>query len=247
MIKLYADYIPLSVPERELQMSWAIQDLGLHIPRAYRLVTDGKRIGVEFERITPKRSFARAISQEPDRLVYYTEWFAKECLKLHATPCNTKVFTSVKDFFNGVIEESRDFDAAQKARLHAFVDAAPDATTCLHGDMHTGNIITDGERTWWIDLADFRYGCPLFDMGMLYFVCIACGRDDITENLFHVSCAAMRQVWDVFVKTYFGPDASTEEVSRLVAPYSSLYMIHLANRESMSPDWRNHIEETLLK
>ena len=247
MMKLYAEFMPISEPERELQQSWAIMDLGLHIPRAFRLVTDGKRVGVEFERITPKRSFSRAISQEPERLDAYMAQFAAECRKLHATPCNTQVFASVKDHFNRVIDASRDFTDAEKKRLHEFVDKAPDATTCLHGDMHMGNIITNGQENWWIDLADFRYGHPYFDMGMLYFVSICNPSDEMAQRIFHLSHAQMVQAWEAFVHYYFEGRVSQEEAHRLIAPYAALYMIHFANRESMLPHWRIHIDNTLLK
>ena len=247
MMKLYADYMPVSVPEQELKMSRAIMDLGLRIPRAYRLVTDGKRVGVEFERIVDKRSFARAISQEPGNLETYVTEFAWECLKLHATPCNTDVFPSVKDHFHAVIGASKDFDAAQKERLHAVLQAMPDATTCLHGDMHIGNIIRAGGQDYWIDLADFRYGHPYFDLGMLYFVCISNPSDELADKLFHVTHAQMVRVWEVFVQTYFGADANLEAVNRTIEPYAALYMIHFANRESMLPHWRPVIERTLLR
>ncbi len=247
MIKLYAGYMPLSVPEQELRMTWAIMDLGLRIPRAFRLVTDGKRVGVEFERIEGKRSFARAISQEPQRLEEYVAAFARECRKLHAIPCNTSVFSSVKDHFHGVIEASHDFDDAQKARLHAFVNDAPDATTCLHGDMHTGNIIEAEGKTYWIDLADFRYGHPFFDLGMLWFVCAGNDSDELSQQIFHISQAQMRKVWEAFVRHYFDDGTTVEEANRLIAPYGALYMIHFANREALLPPWRAHIENTLLK
>ena len=247
MMKLYAEYMPISEPERELAQSWAIMDLGLHIPRAFRLVTDGKRVGVEFERIVKKRSFSRAISQEPENMEAYMKAFAAECRKLHAKPCNTHAFESVKDHFNRAIGASRDFTEAEKQRLHAFVNEAPDATTCLHGDMHMGNIITDGEQNWWIDLADFRYGHPYFDMGMLYFVCISNPSDEMAQKIFHLSHAQMMQAWELFVRYYFGPDVTLEEANRLIAPYASLYMIHFANREAMLPHWRIAIDNTLLK
>ena len=230
MMKLYAEYMPASVPERELSMSWAIMDLGIRIPKAYRLVTDGRRVGVEFERILGKRSFARAISH-----------------KLHATPCNTEVFPSVKDHFHAVIDASKDLNDAEKARCHAFVAAAPEATTCLHGDMHIGNIITSEGVDYWIDLGDFRYGHPYFDIGMLYFVCISNPSDEIAHRLFHISHAQMLQVWEAFVRYYFGPDVDLAEADRTIAPYASLLMIHFANREHLMPGWREAIENTLLK
>ena len=247
MMKLYAEYMPISEPERELRMSWSIMDLGVRIPKAYRMVTDGKRVGVEFERIPGKRSFARAISQEPEALEHYVSLFAGECRKLHATPCNTEVFASVKAHFHGVVDASRDFDEAQKGKIHAFIEKAPDATTCLHGDMHIGNIITDGKQDWWIDLADFRFGHPYFDMGMLYFVCISNPSDAIADRLFHLTHAQMVQVWESFVRNYFGPEADLEEVNRTIEPYAALYMIHFSNRESMLEHWRPAIEKAFLK
>ena len=247
MMKLYAEYMPMSEPERELQMSWAIMDLGIRIPRAYRLVTDGKRVGVEFERIVNKRSFARAISQEPERLEEYMAEFARQCRKLHETPCNTDVFTSVKDHFDADIDASKDFDPAQKERLHACVRAMPDATTCIHGDMHIGNLIMADGTYYWIDLADFRYGHPDFDMAMFYFVSVCNPGDDLSQKLFHLSHAQMLQVWEAFVRNYFGPEADLQAVNRRMDPYAALYMIHFANRESMLPPWRAHIENTLLR
>ena len=38
----------------------------------------------------------------------------------------------------------------------------PSPKTCLHGDFHIGNIITNGEKDYWIDLGDFAYGAPDF-------------------------------------------------------------------------------------
>ena len=84
-------------------------------------------------------------------------------------------------------------------------------------------------------------------MGMLYFVCISNPSDAIAQRLFHLSHAQMVQVWEVFVKGYFGPDADIEAVSRLIEPYAALYMIHFANREAMLPHWRGPIENNLLK
>lgn len=42
------------------------------------------------------------------------------------------------------------------------LDSLPSPKTCLHGDFHIGNIITNGEKDYWIDLGDFAYGAPDF-------------------------------------------------------------------------------------
>ena len=35
-----------------------------------------------------------------------------------------------------------------KERALNFIDKSPDADTCLHGDLHIGNVITDGRRNF---------------------------------------------------------------------------------------------------
>ena len=71
--------------------------------------------------------------------------------------------------------------------------------------------------------------------------------DDLSQKLFHLSHAQMLQVWEAFVRNYFGPEADLQAVNRRMDPYAALYMIHFANRESMLPPWRAHIENTLLR
>ena len=247
MVKLYSDYIPLNLPMRELRASAALEEMGLSVPKAYRLVTDGVRIGVEFERINPKKSFARAISDEPEKLEEYTVKFAHLAKQLHETPCRTDLFPSAKDVFKQIVNESKDYDEAQKAKIHAFVDSVPDATTCLHGDLHIGNIITNGIENYWIDLADFRYGCPLFDLGMVYFSC-HCAIDELTYKLYHVHNEEMHEVWRIFVREYFGIDTSEglAEIDAKVAPFASLMVIYFGNRGPIFPFMRKLVEDTLL-
>lgn len=242
MMKLYAPYMPPSVPIQELNLARSIEALGLRVPKAIRLVTDGERLGVEFERIVGKRSFARAISQEPEMLEVLTARFAKACLKLHSLPCDTQIFHSAKAHFRKMVEVSKDLSDDERARFLAFVDAVPDITTCLHGDMHIGNIITSGGVDYWIDLADFRYGDPRFDLGMLYFVCVWNENEDISDRVFHLSHAQMLRVWDVFVKNYYGPDADRAAVDDSIRPFAALYMVHFSNREPMMPEMRKFID-----
>lgn len=247
MVKLYSDFIPSNLPARELQVSAVLEEMGLRVPKAYRLVTDGVRIGVEFERINPKKSFARAISVEPEKLEEYAVRFARLTKKLHETPCRTDLFPSAKDVFRQSVKESRNYDDAQKAKINAFIDSVPDATTCLHGDLHIGNIITNGIENYWIDLADFHYGCPLFDLGMVYFTC-HCDDDDLTFKLYHVHNKEMQEVWRIFVREYFGADTpeGLAEIDAKVLPYACLMMVFLGNRGPMFPFMRKLVEDTLL-
>lgn len=248
MVKLYSEHIPSGVLARELKVSHALTEMGLRVPQAFRLVSDGTRSGVEFERINPKKSFARAIADEPEKLESFAIEFAQMVKKLHATPCRTDLFPSAKDIFREAVTVSKDFDEAQKAKMLAFIDSVPDADTCLHGDLHIGNIITNGVENYWIDLADFCYGNPLFDMGMLYFVC-NCSTEELTMRLYHIQLWQMQEVWRIFAREYFGVN-TPEELEKLnakVAPFADLMIVFLGNREQLFPFMRKIVEEHLLK
>lgn len=246
MMKLYEAYVSYPNIERELTTSWAIRNLGLKIPRAYRLITDGTRVGVEFERISPKRSFARAISEEPEKIKEYATLFAQQCKLLHATPCDTTKFESAAEFYRNVVKETKKYSDAEKQKMLAFIDSLPKETTCLHGDLHIGNIITNGTDIYWIDLADFRYGNPLLDMGMVYLTC-KCNSEELTQELYHISNAQMAEVWNAFVVEYFGKDADIEAVTKTCASVAALYKIAFDNRGIKQKDFSEFVQKTILQ
>ncbi len=248
MIKLYAEYIPQETPITELYTSWNIMDLGLNIPKAYSLVTDGTRIGVEFERITPKQSFARAISNNPEKLEFYAREFAKECKKLHNTPCRKQNFPSIKKKFHHLVTDATFLTKEEKSKAHNFILSTPDAITCCHGDIHIGNIITDGEKNYWIDLADFAYGDPKFDLGMFWFV-THIDDEKLTQKLYHISCAQMLRVWEIFVMEYYGAhnEAEIHEIDKIIKPYAAFYFLLFIQRGTEEPFMRDFVKENICR
>ena len=242
MMKLYADFMPSTVPIEELRVAKAVRDMGIETPAVNRLVTDGTRIGVEFERVTGKRSFSRAISQEPENMDKYMREFARECRKLHATPCNTKEFNPVEDRFLRAVNGSKILDEEQKHKMAQFIATVPATRTCIHGDMHMGNLLMTGDRIFWIDLADFAYGNPLFDLGMLRFV--ALNEDEaMSDRIFHLSCAQMHQAWDIFVDEYFGHDADKDAINAQIDKIVCLYIVFFADRGPMFPWMMPHLHK----
>ena len=247
MIKLYADFMPISEPQREIAVSWALTDMGLNIPKAHRLVTDGKRIGVEFDRVAPKKSIARAISQESENLEKYAVKFASLCRELHSTACDTTCFPPIDEHFMNIVNTSTLFSDIEKEKMISFIKSVPKQTFCCHGDLHIGNVIfnTDTEEYFWIDISDFRYGNPLFDLGMFFMAC-NCNPDELTQKLYHVDNLTMQKVWKIFVREYFGPDASLPQVARELKPFAALYMVYYGGRDKLYPAMRSFIEENLL-
>ena len=162
--------------------------------------------------------FARACGDHPEKVAEYAVDFAVMCKHLHAIHVNMSEFESVKVRYLRLLGESPYFTPQEKDRLSKFIIDAPDSDTALHGDLHFGNAI------FVIDLGDFGYGHPYFDLGMLYLCCKLSG-EEFNKEYLHVDNATASAFWDAFVPEYFGTDLTMEEVDRLILPYAALKTI----------------------
>jgi uncharacterized protein (TIGR02172 family) len=232
MAKLFNLVNEAETAEREFLTARAVFEMGVPTPEPLQLVTDGKRRGVEYELIKNKRSFTRIISQEPERLEEISLTFARMARKLHTQKANTSRFTSVKERLRRFYQEKCDLVTEEyKERALNFIDKTPDADTCLHGDLHIGNVITDGRRNFWIDLGQFSYGESEWDLGWMWTICnqIDGRRSDF---ILHVTPETLKAHWNVFIAAYLGTDdqEAIGQYTRRLMPYYAVrlpYMLDL--------------------
>ena len=223
MAKLFNLANEAELAEREFLTARAVFEMGISTPEPLRLITDGQRRGVEYELIKNKRSFTRIISQEPERLEEISLTFARMARGLHDTKADTYRFTSIKETLRRFYQEKGDRVTEEyKERALAFIDKTPDAETCLHGDLHIGNVITDGRRNLWIDLGQFSYGVPEWDLGWMWTIC---NRMDgqRSDFILHVTPETLKAHWNIFLAAYLGTDdqaAIGEYTKRLLAFYA---------------------------
>ena len=162
---------------------------------------------------------------------------------------DTTQFECVKDRLYKMLDANPDFTAEQKAKLRDFIAAAPDTDTAIHGDLQFGNGIfveENGKKTqYFIDLGDFCYGYPMFDIGMVYLCC--CLNDEAwTMEVNHMSNATAARFWDGFAAEYFGPDANMEEVMKEVKIYAGLKTIMIErDTHCPMPKFRAMLEGTI--
>ena len=223
MMKMY--FRNFEAAALELELAKKVYAAGIPTPEPGDLVTDGERIGIRFRRITGKKSYSRACGDNPERAEEYAREFAQLCKRLHSIHVDTTQFESVKDRLYRMLDANPHFTPEQKQKIHAFIAAAPNTDTAIHGDLQFSNGIfveKDGVRTpYFIDLGDFCYGYPMFDIGMVYLCC--CLNDEAwTMEQYHMSNATAGRFWDAFAAEYFGPDANMEEIMKEVRIYAGL-------------------------
>jgi len=235
MLKVY--FRNFEAAAKELELAQKVYRMGIPTPEPGDLITDGERMGIRFRRLTGKRSYSRACGDEPERVEEYAREFAQMCKKLHATHVDTTQFESVKDRLYAMLEANPDFTPEQKQKIRDFIAAAPEADTAIHGDLQFSNGIFTEEngvrKSYFIDLGDFCYGYPMFDIGMVYLCC--CLNDEAwTMEQYHMSNATAAKFWDFFADEYFGKDADMDEVMKEVRIYAGLKTL-IVERDTHCP------------
>lgn len=209
LVKLYNPGFEADRAMAEFHTARAVFEMGIPTPEPYRLVTDGARFGAEYELVPDKRSFARIVSQEPERLEEISQTFAKLTKKLHTTPADTASLRSYKQVLTHFYQEKDLVPEAFKQRALAFLENVPDTPTCLHGDLQIGNIITGGGRTLWIDVGEFAYGSPEWDVSMMWTIAQRLD-EKRAADLFHLKPEQLKAHWEIFLPAYLGTTDSAE-------------------------------------
>ena len=233
MLKLYFPG-KIRQPLDEMMLARKVYATGIPTPEPGEyVVTEDGRYGIRFRRIPGKVSYARATGDNPEKVEQYAAEFAQMCKKLHSTHLDTEQFENVKDRYFRLLEENPFFTPREKDRLARFIADVPEADTAIHGDLQFGNAIFTGEKRYFIDLGDFCYGYPLFDVGMVYLCCYLSDEGFIREA-FHMPKAVAMRFWDAFAPAYFGADRPLKDIEEEIMPFAGLKTL-IVERDTKCP------------
>ena len=221
MLKLYFPG-KIQQPRDEMMLARKVFTLGIPTPEpGDYVVTEDGRYGIRFRRIEGKVSYSRATADHPEKVGEYAADFARLCHQLHDTHVDTTQFESVKERYFRLLEESPSFTPAEKDSIARFISDTPDTDTAIHGDLQFSNAIFVEDKRYFIDLGDFCYGHPLFDLGMCY-LCANLSPEPFILETFHMSKALAVLFWRHFAIAYFGPGLPLEEIEEQIRPYAGL-------------------------
>ncbi|MBR1632689.1 MAG: TIGR02172 family protein [Bacteroidales bacterium] len=232
MLKLYNPG-KIQQPLDEMILARKVFDTGIATPEPGDYVTDGERYGIRFHRIVGKLSYARAVGENPDKTELYAQEFAQMCKELHAVHVDTSEFECVKDRYYRLLSENPFFTRQEKDKLVKFIADVPDCDTAIHGDLQFGNGIFVGDKRYFIDLGDFCWGNPLFDLGMVWLTC-EFNQESFTKDAFHMDNATASRFWKAFAPAYFGADRPLADIEAELLPFVGLKTI-IVERDTRRP------------
>lgn len=200
----------LEAVQREYDVSKAVADLGISVPKIYHIVRVGNAYATISQLIQDKKSLSRICHDEPERTEEMARLLCRKGKELFATPCNTQFFPSRKEQVLCAIDHAGFVSKSNRKLICSFAQSIPDVTTCIHGDFQSGNIIQSGDSFYWIDLDRFAYGDPMFDIGHLFQICKVYAPMKRVQEIFHMSEEQFGRFWDAFAKEYTGQEDHSE-------------------------------------
>ena len=96
--------------------------------------------------------------------------------------------------------------------------------TPIPPSIQFGNAIFAGDARFFIDLGDFCYGYPLFDVGMVYCTAFL-SEPDFVKEAFHMEPGTALRFWQAFAPAYFGTDRPLRDIESEVRPFAGLKTI----------------------
>lgn len=210
---------------KEFDRAKKVASLGLQTPEAKEVVEVDGKLGIIFENVKNKKSFSRLIVDDPENFEKYVKDFVAEAKKLHSTPCNTEMFDGRAELIKKGIENAK-FIKKYKEDLYKLVDEMATKTTCLHGDLQTGNLIQAKGVNYWIDLERFSYGDPIIDMAHMYTIYKGMSWFPYIQNLLHMNKKQLNKFWTLFLNEYYGfNEAEIKDFEKRLKIYNSLDLL----------------------
>lgn len=245
MLKLYSpDKEKMALDEYSLARK--VYDAGIPTPEPGQLVrlADG-RLGVQFTRIPDKKSYARAVGEDPSRAEEFAARFAALCRQLHSTRMAEGVFPVAASKYLWIVEGNKFLSTPQKDKVIRFISDVPDTGTAIHGDLHYGNVICAGGQDWLIDLGDFCTGNPLFDLGVAMLIMKMSPKPHFQE-LYHMDYETSIVFWEAFAKAYFGSDRPIASIEEELTPFAALRTLAFQNITDQELPMFQPLREALL-
>ena len=146
---------------------------------------------------------------------------------------DTTQFENVKDRYHRLLTDNPFFTMDEKEKLSRFIDSVPDTNTAIHGDLQYSNVVFTESQRYFIDLGDFCYGNPLFDLGMVY-LCSNLSDESFIKETFHMDKTTAIKFWQAFAPAYFGRNHSLNDIEQKIRPFAGLKTL-IVERDTQCP------------
>ena len=206
ILKLYHPFRTREEIEKERLLAREAVISGIPSVITYDMVHCGDSYGIVFEMLHSD-TLGSAFTHAPERTEEYVGRYVDFVRQLHEIPLRSGVFPKLKTVLHEKVPAlSSCCSGEELALLHSLIDSIPDRDTLVHGDLHPGNIMLQGEEFLLIDLPDVTVGGKVWDLIALFRDLIIGPRNipDVIEQSTGIPVDRVRGIGRSFFMKYFG-------------------------------------------
>ena len=221
ILKLYSSSRTQEEIEHERSLARDAVINGIPSVITYDMVRCGESYGIVFEMLHSD-TLGHALTRAPEKTEKYLSQYVDFVKTLHEVPLKSGVFPNLKSVLHEKVPPlTRCCTAEDLNLLHRLIDSIPDRNSLVHGDLHPGNIMLQGEEFLLIDLPDASVGSKVWDLVGLFRDLIIGPRQipDIVEQSMGIPADRIVSIGRAFFMQYFG--VNSEEA---LQPYFSMIM-----------------------
>lgn len=236
IVKVYHPHITLQQIEQERKFAKTAFVQGVPTAIAFDIVRCGDSYGTVYE-LLDSDTFARAIVKHPEKFDEYMDKYVALVNTLHGIHVPAGSFDSIKDVLHPRIDlVAKYMEPGEVELMHSMVDDMRDTDTLVHGDLHPGNIMLQGDELMIIDMADMTTGAPIYDLTCLYrdLVSAAQSAPQIIEQSVGMKTDMIAKVWQGFITRYLGT-TDAAEIDAYEKKLQLLYMFNLVPMMALAP------------
>ena len=162
VLKLFFDWMPADVIEREATIGGAVAVAGLPAPRVFGLETVENRQGIVYERVCGELMQTR-IMRRPWRVMHLAREMAAIHAQVHAAALDDAL-PAQREHLQWAINATDALDDAARAAVLSTLDRLPDGEVVCHGDLHPENVMLTARGPVVIDWLNASRGHALADV-----------------------------------------------------------------------------------
>ena len=228
VLKLYNEKNQYKDIERENALARQAFVAGIPTAISFGIVKAGNRYGSLFE-LLDSSTVSSMIASNPEKVRSYAAIMAELAQKIHHTDASKMNLPHYIDEVYAWIDTGIAYeDEALAARIRTMVEQLPDNNTIIHGDFHTGNVMTHMGEYILIDMDSLSICHPIVELSGLYMFYVGFGELDksMVENFMGFSYDVSLELFNSFMVQYLG----TEDIADVVNKAALLCYVRLVRR-----------------
>lgn len=215
IVKVYNDKNFFKDIERERLLAKKAFIAGIPTAISFGIVTVNDRYGSVFELIDSE-CISETISNNPEKIDEYAKAMSELAHTIHEKERFSEDIPDYKDEVYRWIESGIAVDDKEMGdKIAKLVAEIPNTDTIIHGDFHTGNVLSQKGELMLIDMDGLSVGHPVFELSGLYMSYIAMGEKApaVVEEFMGFSYEDAKLFFDSFVRHYFDDDTETAKTA----------------------------------